>query len=116
MVMQAADLRNFNRLPEARLLDRPGLWRILLKRQVGAIFLIIKEISPKAPQMRFSESNNVPWFQPSQIRSGLCEWRWSWHRQTTILLLVAWSTYLGYSNVKKLTPGAPLLFYQSRAA
>ena len=60
MVMQAADLRNLNHLPEARLLDRPGLWRILLKRQVGAIFLIIKKISPEdSPQMRFSENDDV---------------------------------------------------------
>ena len=60
MVMQAADLRNLNHLPEARLLDRPGLWRILLKRQVGAIFLIIKKISPEdSPQMRFPENDDV---------------------------------------------------------
>jgi hypothetical protein len=30
MVMQAADLRNLNPLPEAHLLDRSKLWRILL--------------------------------------------------------------------------------------
>jgi hypothetical protein len=32
MVMQAADLRNLNHLPETHFLDRSRLWRILLKR------------------------------------------------------------------------------------
>jgi hypothetical protein len=47
MVMQAADLRNLNHLPETRILDRPGLWRILLKRQVGAIFMIMRKGAPR---------------------------------------------------------------------
>ena len=60
MVMQAADLRNLNHLPEAHLLDRSGLWRILLKRQVGAILMVIVKIAPEdSPQMRFPENNNV---------------------------------------------------------
>ena len=60
MVMQAADLRNLNHLPEAHLLDRSELWRILLKRQVGAMLMIIVKItSEDSPQMRFTENNDV---------------------------------------------------------
>jgi hypothetical protein len=61
MVMQAADLRNLNHLPaEAHFLDRSGLWRILLKRQVGAICMIIMEITPEdSPQMRFPENDDM---------------------------------------------------------
>jgi hypothetical protein len=60
MVMQAADLRNLNHLPEAHLLDRSELWRILLKRQVRAILMVIVKIAPEdSPQMRFPENNNL---------------------------------------------------------
>ena len=60
MVMQAADLRNLNHLPEAHFLDRSGLWRILLKRQVGAILMVIVKIAPEdSPQMRFPENDDM---------------------------------------------------------
>jgi hypothetical protein len=60
MVMQAADLRNLNHLPKAHLLDRSELWRILLKRQVGAILVVIVKIAPEdSPRMRFPENNGL---------------------------------------------------------
>jgi hypothetical protein len=60
MVMQAPDLRNLNHLPEAHLLDRSELWRILLKRQVRAILMVIVKIAPEdSPQMRFPENDNL---------------------------------------------------------
>jgi hypothetical protein len=60
MVMQAADLRHLNHLIEAHLLDRSELWRILLKRRVGAIPMIIVKIAAEdSPWMRFPENNDV---------------------------------------------------------
>jgi hypothetical protein len=60
MVMQAAELGNLNHLPKAHLLDRSGLWRILLQRQVGAILMVIVKIAPEdSPQMRFPENDDM---------------------------------------------------------
>ncbi len=60
MGMQSADLRNLYPFAKFCILNRPSFRRILIERQVGAIFMRIIKISCQDfSRMRFSENNYV---------------------------------------------------------
>jgi hypothetical protein len=66
-MVEATDLRELDDLPVHRRLDRSGIWRVLVERQVGARAMVVANVSLQDPsQMILVENDHVvETFSPS---------------------------------------------------